>query len=185
MNSHAITPSAAGALAIAAALAAGLCLLFWLAVPAPLLSRHAKISQIRQEIVTLEKQRLRLGELDRWTKAREEALTLRSDFLLKKGDASSSALIQGQMREAANEAGLSVISTQDYAPANSGAPAAGVRMNVAGDLNAVAEFLMGLSQAKPKLFVEDLVIRPKSGEGADAEFSATVTAVAFYWSREA
>lgn len=185
MTSHAITPSAAGALSLAAALAAGICILFWLAIPAPLLARQAKIADMRREIVTLEKQRSRLGDLDRWTAAREEALTLRSDFLAKRGEASPSAVIQGLMREAANGSGLSVISAQDYAPANSATLAAGVRMNVAGDLNAVTEFLMELSATKPRLFVDGLVIRPQSGEGAAAEFSVTVTAIAFYWSGEA
>ena len=185
MKSHPITLSAAGALTLAAASLASLCGLFWIAIPSPLLSRQARIEEMRREIVTLEKQRSRLGELDRWTTAREQALTLRSDFLLKKGDASSSALIQGLMREAANESGLSVVSAQDYAPADSGSLAAGVRMNVSGDLNAVTEFLMDLSEAKPRLFVEDLVIRPQSGAGAAAEFSVTVTAVAFYWAGEA
>lgn len=185
MNSHPITLSAAGALALAAALLAGVCVLFWVAIPSPLLSRQTTIAEMRREIVTLEKQRSRLGELDRWTTAREEALTLRSDFLLKKGGASSSALIQGLMRKAANDSGLSVVSAQDYAPGDPGALPAGVRMNVSGDLNAVTVFLMDLSETKPRLFVEDVVIRPQAGEGGGAEFSVTVTAVAFYWSEEA
>lgn len=185
MTAQSLSFSAAGALALAAALFAGACAIFWIAIPAPLLSKQAKIAEIRREIVTLEKQRARLGALDRWTTAREEALALRSDFLAAKSGASSSALVQGLVREAATKSGLTVISAQDYAPPGSGELAAGVRMSVSGDLNAITEFLMDLSNAKPRLFVETLVLRAQSGADEAREFSATVTVVAFYWSGEA
>lgn len=185
MNAQPLSSSAVGAIALAVTLLAGACAIFWIAIPAPLLSKQAMIAEIRREIVTLEKQRSRLGALDRWTTAREEALTLRSDFLGKNSGASSSALIQGLVREAATKSGLAVFSAQDYAPPGSGPLAAGVRMSVSGDLNAITEFLMDLSDAKPRLFVENLVLRAQSAAGDAQEFSATVTVVAFYWSGEA
>jgi hypothetical protein len=94
-------------------------------------------------------------------------------------------MMQGAMRKAATEAGLSVISTQDYAPGLAQASAAGVRMNVAGDLNALTEFLVGLAEGSPRLLVDELAIRRLSGQNDGDGYSATVGAVAIYWSEGA
>jgi hypothetical protein len=83
------------------------------------------------------------------------------------------------MRKTANEAGLSVISTQDFSPAFENA--AGVRINVNGDLDELTGFLIGLSSGSPRLFVDELVIRPAAGEANESRLTATVSAVAFYW----
>jgi hypothetical protein len=179
-----LTPSRIGALALAAAVAIIGCALVWLATVGPLLSRDSAIADLRKEVETLEKQRARLGDLERWHAAREAALATRSDFLQKTGGASPAALIQGVMRKAANDSGLSVVSAQDFSPGNADQPAAGVRMNVVGDLNAITEFLLGLSAAKPHLLVDDLAIRKQSGEGADTAYSVTVAAIAFYWAEK-
>lgn len=180
--SHPIPLSRIGALALAGLAAALVSAVFWMTIPGPLLSRSAEIRELRGEIAKLEKQRARLGELSRWNDARDKALSARSDFLAGEAGSSAAALMQGAMRKAATEAGLSVISAQDYAPGLSQGSAAGVRMNVAGDLNALTEFLVALAEGSPRLLVDELAIRPSTGDRKSGEYSATVTAVALYWS---
>lgn len=186
MTAHqSITFSRVGALALAGLVAASICIALWMTIPGPLLAHDVRIRGLRAEIVKIEKQRARLGELSRWVTARDKALSARSDFLSEGAGSSAAAMMQGAMRKAATEAGLSVISTQDYAPGLVQASAAGVRMNVAGDLNALTEFLVGLAEGSPRLLVDELAIRRSSGQNDDGGYSATVGAVAIYWSEGA
>lgn len=177
-----ITASRTGALALAGLALVVACAVFWMTIPGPLLSRSVRIRDLREEVARLEKQRARLGELSRWNEARDKALSTRSDFLAGEPGSSAAALMQGAMRKAATEAGLSVISAQDYAPGLALGNAAGVRMNVVGDLNALTEFLVALAEGSPRLLVDDLAIRPSPGDKRDGDYSATVTAIALHWS---
>ncbi len=176
-----VTPSRLLALALAGVCAAAALLVFWAAVPGPILERAGKIAALREDIVTLEKQRIRLGDLGRWTAARERALATRSEFLTKEGGSPAFAQIQLAMRSAANDAGVSVISAQSFSPADGAAGAAGVRMNVSADYNACVAFLAALSEATPRLVVSELTIRRQSGEGEETEYSLTVAAFALFW----
>lgn len=181
MTASSITPSRLAALALAAAAIVSAGAGLWAAIPGPLAAREARIGALRAEISKLEKQKARLGDLNRWNAAREQALSARADFLSKDAGASSAALLQGAMRKTANDAGLSVISTQDFSPSIENA--AGVRMSVNGDLNELTQFLVGLSTGSPRLFVDELVIRPAAGEANESLFTANVSAVAFYWTQ--
>jgi len=179
MTANPITASRLAALALAVAAVIAAVAVFWAAIPGPLAARQSRIGDLRAEIAKLEKQKARLGDLSRWNAAREQALSARSDFLSKDAGASSAAQLQGAMRKTATDAGLSVLSTQDFSPTIENA--AGVRMNVNGDLGELTEFLAGISTGSPRLFVDELVIRPAAGEANESLFSATVSAVAFYW----
>lgn len=169
------------AIALAGACAVIVIIGLWVSIIRPLSDRAAKIAALRAEITTLEKQKNRLGDLGRWTSAREIALATRSEFLTKESGSPAFAQIQLAMRSAASDAGVSVISAQSFSPSDGEADAAGVRMSVVADFNAAVEFLAALSASRPRLIISELTIRRQSGEGADAEYGLTVAAVALYW----
>ena len=173
-----ITASRAAAVVLAVAVIAATGAALWFAIPGPLLKRHEKIAELRREIVTLERQRNRLGDFARWTTARDTALAAKSQFLVKSAGSPPAAILQSAMRTAAAGAGVAVISAQDYSPG--AGEAAGVRMNVVGDLNAITDFLMALTSTDPRLVVNELTIR-RQGSAPDGELNVTVAAFALFW----
>lgn len=176
-----MTPPRVLALALAAAALALVSLLLWTLIPAPILSRQAKIAELRAEILMLDKQRARLGDLERWTAARDRALGARSTFVLKNEGASAPAMVQALLRKAADDSGLSVLSAQDFTADDGAGKTAGIRMNVAGDLNALTDFLLALSASSPRFVVEELTVRNQTAGEAGGALNVTVAVSALYW----
>ena len=155
----------------------------WFSIPEPLLKRQEKITKLRGEIVTLERQRARLGDQSRWTEARDSALGAKAQFLVKSDDSSPAATIQSVMRTAASGAGAAIISAQDFSP--SGGESQGVRMNLAGDLNAITGFLLALETTRPRLIVNEFTVRRQGAAASAGDLNVTVAASALYWKEAA
>lgn len=154
----------------------------WSVVPAPLIKRNAEIAALRGDILKLERQRARLGDLERWTSARDTALQARSRFLLKGNASPAAAQLQSVMRSAASNTDVAIISAQDY---SAGGDSAGVRMNVAGDLNMIADFLIALDEAEPRLIINELSVRRHGGDARAGDLNVTIAVSALYWSEAA